>query len=487
MSDQLDRPLIRTQSHTQTRRQFIASLYHRCEQLKYEGVSSGAKILIQISNSSEYLASVFATLLNDAVACVVDPAIKGPLLQKIVEECRPSLTFSGHTLAEVNTPSSQDSWNLIRSNILSKTQDTLTNSGIVFFSSGSTGIPKAVLLKQQHLAHVTKVMKEFFITDKQHVELILSPLSHTDGWQRVAATLACGGQAVIYGDLLTFSNLAHTITALQVNALYLPPPLVWRVANSTNPALTDALKQLQELEVGSAKYSSSVLSQLMHRVPNARVIVHYGLTESSRATILDTRKFPDKLNTVGLPISGVEFSLKNGEQISKTGSGEILIRGQQTISHYLNKPANIYRDNWLLTGDLGKIDDDGFLTFLGRLDDMICSRGYHFHPVEAELIVQEAGITAECAMFSDTSSESSLSGDLIYLVLTSNAVTSHPDEKDTLRELRNILPGYMLPQKIFWLEELPKTNSGKIDRKRLRELLLNKDNYLAHFSHSEDR
>jgi long-chain acyl-CoA synthetase len=240
-----------------------------------------------------------------------------------------------------------------------------------------------------------------------------------------------------------------------------------------------ALAGCRSIEIGSAPLASDELEEWLERARGASVFVHYGLTECSRAVILDTRRRPDKLDSVGCPAPGVELAVRDssGRSLEAGETGQIHLRGPQLADGYWNLPdqnALRFRDGWLATGDEGRVDADGYLTFLGRKDDLITSGGYSFFPAEVET---ELGSVADVAQYLIAGIEDPRR--ILGQVPWAFVVPSDPDSwspGDFLKLARERLPAHMVPRGIVPVPHLVLTSSGKPDRRRT----------VAEFAPSED-
>ena len=344
---------------------------------------------------------------------------------------------------------------------------TADEPAMILFSSGSTGRPKGVVLRHGSLCWTAQTLARTFGLDRSHAELIISPLSHSGAWQRAAATLSAGGTVVPYEGTLSISGILEYAERHGIHGFYTAPPLI-RYFLKDVAAVRRALAGTRSIEIGSAPLGESELEQLMDLVPSIRVFVHYGLTECSRGVILDARAHPDKWHTVGRPRPGGDVAVcdESGNPVATGRRGEIRLRGPQLADSYWRQPEltrERFVDGWVLTGDYGRLDADGFLTFLGREDDMITSAGYSFFPVEVETELgsvpgveryQIAGVTDPRGML----------GQLPYAFVVPSDAESWSADQFTV-PARKRLPPHMVPRKIVVVPDLPMTASGKPDRR----------------------
>jgi fatty-acyl-CoA synthase len=185
--------------------------------------------------------------------------------------------------------------------------------------------------------------------------------------------------------------------------------------------------------------------------------------------VLDARRDPDRIATVGRPGRGVEVSIRDdqGRPVAQGSVGQVLLRGPQLCSGYYGRPeldAERFVDGWLATGDYASEDPDGFLTLLGRRDDMVTCGGHHFFPAEAETDLGPVDGVVDY-VFVGVPDPVGLLGEVPWaFVLPADRGCFEPQA--FLRRARERLPPHMRPRKIVVVSELARTLSGKPDRRK---------------------
>ena len=225
--------------------------------------------------------------------------------------------------------------------------------------------------------------------DQDHRELILSPMTHSGGWQRVTSTLLSGGCIVLPQGLLTVTAILEDIQRFGVRGFFTTPPLIRSLLQTPPENIRNMAQSCRSIEIASAPLSPEELDLLLGLFPGANVFFQYGLTECSRALILDARSHPDKLHTVGRPTQGVKVAISgpDGQLLGPNEEGEILLRAGRRMGSYWEDPEHNQekmQNGWFRTGDFGFIDEDGFVAYRGRRDDMINCGGYSYFPAEVE-------------------------------------------------------------------------------------------------------
>jgi long-chain acyl-CoA synthetase len=206
------------------------------------------------------------------------------------------------------------------------------------------------------------------------------------------------------------------------------------------------------------------------QVTGKPLIEAYGLTETSPAATINPFDIAEYTGAIGLPISSTEIELRDdaGKVVPLGGSGEICIRGPQVMAGYWNRPDEtakvIDKDGWFATGDIGVMDERGFVRIVDRKKDMILVSGFNVYPNEIEGVVAMHDGVLECAAVGVPDDKSGEAVKLFVVkkdpALTAEAVIKH---------CRAHLTGYKVPREVEFRTELPKTNVGKILRRELRD------------------
>lgn len=449
------------------------------------GVASGARLVSMLPNRVEHVVAALAAGSVGAVFVPCEPNVGEVRLSSILRETEPH-----YCLLAPGTPGPVGCGSLqldfdpatvrVRVDTMripsegggrTDTSDSEGNAAFVRFTSGSTGRPKGVVLDHEQVVSTARALADCFGLGPRHRELVITSISYSGGWQRVAATLIAGGCVILAEEPFSIPGMLDDLANYDVTGFFAPPPVI-RLLLASSHATTEALAGCRSIEVGSASIARDELEQLLALMPESRIFVHYGLTECSRAFILDARKHPDKLDTVGRAAPGCEASIRDdtGACCDPGQTGQVFVMGPQQSRGYWRRPdlnAERFNDGWLATGDYGMLDEEGFLKFLGRRDDRIESAGFSFFPaeVEAELGTLDG---VEQYMIAGVPDPRGMLGD----VPCAFVVPSNPElfsMADFSRHLRRTLPAQMVPREIVVLDALPLTASGKPNRRHAVE------------------
>lgn len=351
----------------------------------------------------------------------------------------------------------------------------------VLYTSGSTGKPKGVVLGNDALANLINWQNNHSIADYNSKTLQLSPLTFDPSFLEIFATFSKGGTLVLVDDDIRLDpeRLIRFISEQSINRIYLPYVALQYL---TDTAIQHQIfpASLQEvITAGEALKVTQQIIQFFSALPNAILYNQYGPTESHVCTALTLTGHPSSwpyLPSIGVPIDQTEIYIVDakGQCLPKGVEGELYIAGVCLAEGYLNAPelTNAKFIHWnhptkgsirvYKSGDLAIEQEDGQFSFLGRIDDQIKIRGYRVEPGEIEVAlsylpgIQQAIVVAD----EDANQQKRL---VAYL----QALGTKPSLADIREQLVQSLPDYMIPAVFEWIEVIPKTSSGKIDKKAL--------------------
>ncbi len=458
--------------------------------LAAEGVQPGTRVALLFANTPEHVVAVLAVLWLGAVAVPLDPDAGRRRSRAMLEDVEPVLllTEPDAALPEKAVPLLRfrlhegrprfdgDGWPE-KGHCRQPVALAEDAPAFIRYSSGSTGRPKGVILPRRHLVWLARTLARQFGFDLGHRELLLVPMAYSGGWQRVAATLYAGGRIILAPPLLSVGELLETVRHWRISGFFTPPPWVHALLSVSAAELRTQLHNCRTIEIGSAPLDARSLHRLRERLPQVRIYLHYGLTECSRTTLLDVRRHPDKLATVGRPLPGVRVRIVRDGEIRLAGeAGEIQVCGPQMASGYWRRPGQTRRtfhDGWIATGDWGWLDDDGFLVWRGRLDDRINCGGFSFFPAEVEAELGPVpGVQAY--LIAGVPDPRGRLGQVPWAFIVAEG-----EEKAVvrrfLRQARRVLPAHQVPRWVVPVPEITLTPSGKPDRRRTVERYANRE------------
>jgi acyl-CoA synthetase (AMP-forming)/AMP-acid ligase II len=345
---------------------------------------------------------------------------------------------------------------------------TADDPACILYSAGSTGRPKGVVLAHRHLLAIARTLAGAVGMGPAHRDLVIGPMTHSGSWQRVTATLLAGGTVVVFEGTLSVPAVLDDLHRREITGFFTAPPLVRALLRADPGRLAAAAASLRAIEIASAPVAAAELRTLAGRLPGVDVFLQYGLTECSRALILDVRRHPDKLHTVGRPTAGVEVAVVDADGAPRPPGheGEILLRAPDRVGRYWNLPdqgAARFRDGWFHTGDFGVVDADGFVAYRGRRDDMINCGGHSYFPAEVEVLLGALDGVKD-ALVAGVPDPQGLLGDVPWLFVVPHDPRGFSPAA-LLQHARARLPPHMRPRDVVVVPAIPTTASGKPDRR----------------------
>ncbi|MBN2090668.1 AMP-binding protein [candidate division KSB1 bacterium] len=343
----------------------------------------------------------------------------------------------------------------------------------LIYTSGSTGDPKGVMSTHHNMVSATRSIVQYLENDENDIILAVLPLSFDYGLYQVLMAFMFGGTIVLERSFLYIHQVLKRIEEEKVTAFPIVPTVL---------AMLLTLENLTNYDFSTLRYMSNTgaalpvehIRKLRKLFPNVKLYSMFGLTECKRVCYLPPAELDRRPDSVGIPMPNCEVYIlnENGEEVASGEVGELVIRGSNVMQGYWNSPeltAKYYRagrypaDRLLYSGDYFKRDEDGFLYFLGRKDDMIKTRGERVSAKEVENILCELDGVAEVAVIGVPDE---IFGQAIKaFIVTDNR--NHLTEKDVLKFSTANMEPFMVPKYVQFLDSLPKTANGKIDKKLL--------------------
>ena len=461
------------------------------------GIKKGDKVGILLMNCLEWLPIYFGILKTGALAvplnfrydadeieyCVdladVDILVFGPEFIGRIEEIADKIS-KNRLLFYVgeNCPSFAEDYNEMVANSSSvKPMVDITDEdyGAIYFSSGTTGFPKAILHKHQSLMHSAKVEQAHHGQNKNDVFLCIPPLYHTGAKMHWFGSLISGSKAVLLKGtkpeyiLDTVSREGCTIVWLLV-----PWAQDLLIALESGKLNKDDYKldQWRLMHIGAQPVPASLITRWKSLFPNHQYDTNYGLSESigPGCVHLGVENI-DHVGAIGVPGYGWECKVvtEDGNVIDKSDSvsvGELCVKGPGVMTcYYKNEEAtrDSIRDGWLYTGDMAKYDEDGFIWLVDRKKDVIISGGENIYPVQIESFIMKNRKVQDVAVIGTPDAR---------LGEISTAIIQLKDGEEATEEEMNSfcleLPRYKRPRQIIFAE-VPRNATGKIEKPALRE------------------
>lgn len=349
----------------------------------------------------------------------------------------------------------------------------------IFYTSGSTGRPKGIVVTHRNLLDGVDSVSEYLGITAEDRLIGLLPFNFDYGLNQLSCAVAAGASIVLH-QFFTPVPMLRLLAREGITGLA-AIPTVW--AAVFNPKLADWDKLGSELDFSHLRYITNsggklpvpTVRRIRQTFPRTKLFLMYGLTEAFRSTYLDPDQVDIRPDSIGKAIPNVQVEVvrEDGSVCAPGETGELIHRGALIARGYWNNPektAEVYRPNPLLppenrfletvvySGDLVRKDEEGYLYYVGRKDNMIKISGFRVSPTEVEELLAASGLAAESVVFGVPDDE------LGYRIRAVVVFKGEPDAPALLEYCKRSAPGYLVPREVIPVPSFPKTASGKTDR-----------------------
>lgn len=460
------------------------------------GLKPGDYIATILPPSSYFLTMFMAASTMGLVLIPLDPRLQVPENVALCERTKPKLLLSmpypvkdltekyhfDHVyscLGQLDYPGALPYEKLLEASsqpVPDEFHPNLEDPLIIIFTSGSTGRPKGAMITHRNSLEMARITCETWEVNSDDRLVFQLPTSHVGGTHDIVATQMYAGASLMC--MPSFNPIAwmEFITKYQVTVSG-GVPTMYRLLFLNCDVKKYDLSSVRLLILGGEPSSPELIMQIKDSFPNSQVAASWGMTETTgyfTFTLL-TDDVETVARTEGAPGEGLEMKImKLDNTWAEVGEiGELLVRGDTVINSYLNKEDNegSFYEGWLKTGDLGFLDERGYLNFVGRIKEMYISGGYNVYPLEIETFLNAyPSVNAACII----EVPDNVWGEVGYAFIV-------PEEGANLttQEIEDYcmegLAGFKRPRKIFIEKELPKTAVGKIAKQEVRK---NIDQYI---------
>jgi len=466
------------------------------------GVGRGDRVIVFADNTVETYVSFWGVLKANAVVSIVNPMTKEDKLAYYLNDCRATALITDAHLQGVFAPAARRSKHL-KAVIVSGAVDAGKLESLpglvrweealagrpereperrcididlaaIVYTSGSTGDPKGVMLTHRNMISAATSIGTYLEIREDEVILGVLPMAFDYGLYQMIMCVRAGARLVLERSFSFPAAVLKLMVAERVTGFPGVPTMF---------AVLAEMKTLKDYDLSSIRFVTNTAAALPVKhilmlrdlFPSARIYSMYGLTECKRCTYLPPEDIDAKPTSIGFAIPNTELWLvdDNDRRVGPGDVGQLVIRGATVMKGYWDKPEATARrlkpgplpgEQVLYTGDLCRMDEEGYLYFVGRMDDIIKSRGEKVPPKEVEAVLCDIKGVREAAVIGVPDE---VLGQAVkaFLVLEDDIAMT---EKDVQRECAARLENYYVPKHVAFVPDLPKTTTGKIKKTDLK-------------------
>jgi amino acid adenylation domain-containing protein len=463
------------------------------------GVERGDRVIVFADNTAETVIAFWAVLKANAVVSIVNPLTKSDKLAYLLEDCQPSALITDQHLYSVFAGPVQRCPYLRTVIVSGNTDDDRLGTipcaqrwdnalavgnpevpparqcidmdlASIVYTSGSTGDPKGVMLTHRNMLTACESITSYLELRNDEVILCALPLAFDYGLYQMIMAVRAGARLVLERSFTFPAQILNIMVEEGVTGLPGVPTIFSILAE---------FKSLKDYDLSKIRYVTNTAAALPLKhilmlkdlFPGARIYSMYGLTECKRCTYLPPKDLDRKPLSVGIAIPNTEMWIvdEDGDKTAPNTVGQLVIRGATVMRGYWGKPDATAKklkpgplpgEHVLYTGDYCKIDDEGYLYFVARMDDIIKSRGEKVAPKEVEHVLMNIPGVKEAAVIGVPDE---ILGQAVKAFVVPEAGVALV-EKQVQKECQARLENFMVPKHIVIMDSLPKTDTGKVKK-----------------------
>jgi long-chain acyl-CoA synthetase len=453
--------------------------------LSKQGMRSGDRIAVHMPNCPQWVAVYYGIIRLGAVAVCVGAAYKQREIEHLLNDSRVSLLITCNELLprvpkRATIPTVQDVVAWEDDSVLASIFETRAtenepfvpadcNPGdecVILFTGGTTGIPKGAMLTHRNILYTAQNVCYHERAVPEDVALCFMPLNHVFGGNHIMNSTFYGCGSLVLHKSFDMDRVLSSIQAEKITRFYSVPTVFIRLLNTENSR--KYLASLTYCFSAATSMASEIVRQWQEKFD---LTIHeaYGMTESS-SLVTFNHLYHHRVGSVGTPAGVVEVKIVDeaDNEVRRGETGEIVIRGPNIMKGYFNmaeETDRALRNGWLHSGDVGRLDEDGYLYIVDRIKDMIISGGLNVFPTEVEEVLYTHETVEECAVIGMPHSEY---GEAVaaFVKIKQGRVCS---EADLIAFCKERIASYKAPKKIMFVDELPKSPAGKILKREIRK------------------
>lgn len=454
--------------------------------LAAEGLRPGDLVALYAPNNPEWVAAYYGIIRAGGVALCLNPAYKRFEIEHLLKDSQPRVMITTEKLAdrvpESDSAPGLDSVLYCESHsVLSTVFDRNGGSAqspvrvdtdaddpcVILYTGGTTGTPKGAVLTHKNILFTAQNVCYHERTRPDDRSLCFMPLNHVFGGNHIMNGIFYGCGTLVLHDGFDLDRVLGSLSADGVTRFYSVPTVFIRLMAH------DGYKRHFSTVRYCFSAATSMASEIVRKWNDMYgLTIHeaYGMTETS-SLVSYNHMYRHRIGSVGTPAGIVEVKIVDptGKPVAQGESGEIAVRGPNVMKEYLGKPEEtsaMIRDGWLYSGDVGRIDEDGYLFIVDRIKDVIITGGYNVFPSEVEDVLYTHPAISECAVVGFEHAEY---GEAVTAFVVFKEGCGAANE-ELIAFCKDRLASYKVPKELKAVSQLPKSSTGKILRRKVKEL-----------------
>ncbi|MGH1600781.1 fatty acid--CoA ligase [Campylobacter majalis] len=485
------------------------------------GIRYGDKVAVLVTNSQEFIISYYAITALGAVAVPINTFLKFDEISYIVKDCEAKVLILSSSYAKELKKANQLGihhfiWvsdvpnGFVKSAPLDKTYEeeaeslylggefsddikhvsfaellefpnaisheckaNLDDLCHIIYTSGTTGKPKGAMITYKNIySNIVGVSNRFKASSKDRFVVFLPMFHSFTLTTMVVLPMHVGASVILVKSVFPFSNVLKQ-TLLKRATIFLGVPAIYTaIGKAKIPWYFKWFNKVRLFVCGAAPLAQQTIDDFTQKFPRAKLIEGYGLSECSPVVASNLLE-KQKLLSVGKPLDGYEIKIVNDEmmQLGIGEVGEIIVKGDCVMRGYYGLDnSDTIINGWLKTGDLGRVDEDGFIYIVDRKKDLIISKGINIYPREIEEVIYQREEVEACAVIGI--SDEHADEEVVAFVQLKEGMDI--EEKELRAYLKKYLANFKIPKNIYFSEELPRNATGKVLKRVLKEQIKDK-------------
>jgi long-chain acyl-CoA synthetase len=497
-----EKPAVIVEGRAYTYSQLLGSAQQLASSLHSRGLQRGDRVAIYMDNTWPCVVSIFATLMAGGVFLVINPQTKSDKLEFVLADSGARVLLTDAHLLNIFSPivaNLDDLQTIIMSGDsslkgglngkpLTAFQEALEGDGgpadsgtisldlaALIYTSGSTGNPKGVMQTHQSMVFAAGSLIQYLRLTEEDRILCVLPLAFDYGLYQLLMSVTLGATLVLERSFIYPAEIYARMREFKVT-VFPGVPTIYAMMISAHARAPLSFPDVTRITNTAAALPDSFVARLREIFPNALVYKMYGLTECKRVCYLEPELVDSKPGSVGKAIPGTEVYLldEQGDRVAPGATGILHVRGSHVMLGYWNrkdlsdfmlKPGRFPGERVLCTHDHFRLDAEGFLYFVGRTDDIIKTRGEKVSPAEVENALHSIPGIREAAVVG-------IPDDLLGEAIRAHVVLEQGislSEKQIRALCAGLVENFMVPKEIVFCADLPKTPTGKVSKRLLKE------------------